>query len=321
MPTSLSIIIPFFDHKEQVAYTLDSIYSQSVSPKEVIIVNDDPFSTLENIKGYDNLIIINNKVNVGPSGARNLGKSLATGEILLFLDADVVLNDKNHLEKILNAFNFNPDIDALTGTYAPGSFYPNFLSYYKNLYMEYFTEEQDDRVNYLLGGICAIRSSVEFNWNENLRIAEDTYLGQRLTDQGLKIAFLRDLRVEHRKNYNLYSFTKHSFIVSFYFSLILLKRKAWGKYNSGSFSHTSKRQLLSLLSVAFTLLYPPIFLFFLLINWPYLSFIAKKTDITATILATLITFYDNVIKGFGIVFALFVFFTRKGHPLDFVQDQ
>lgn len=93
-----SIIIPIFNTpKELLVSCFNSVSNQSFYDYEVIIINDG--STLEckkNIeelsKCFDDVIVIN-KTNEGVSKARNVGIQKATGEYIIFIDADNTLPD------------------------------------------------------------------------------------------------------------------------------------------------------------------------------------------------------------------------------------
>ncbi len=88
MTLPISIIIPTFNEERFLPKLLTSLKRQSVLPQEIIVA--DAFSidhTREIAKSYGCKI-----VNGGlPSISRNSGARKATEEILLFLDADVVL--------------------------------------------------------------------------------------------------------------------------------------------------------------------------------------------------------------------------------------
>lgn len=107
-----SIIIPVYRSYDALKYTLKSICKQDLTPEqfnafEVIVVDDgSPMSGLDIIvsdlsksvieKGMT-FHMIRSFSNRGRAIARNLGASIATGNILFFLDADVVLA-KNYLK-------------------------------------------------------------------------------------------------------------------------------------------------------------------------------------------------------------------------------
>lgn len=99
MQKKVSIIIPFYSHKDWLAESLESVFSQTYSDYEVILVDDgskeDISSLLEIYKGRLSYYKQENK---GPAAARNFGITKAEGEYIAFEDSDDIwLPDK--LEK------------------------------------------------------------------------------------------------------------------------------------------------------------------------------------------------------------------------------
>lgn len=97
-----SIVIPVFNSEKTISGTLENLLKQSFENFEVIIVNDGSLDgteqILEDIKKRDNRISFINIKNSGPGVARNKGIAQATGEYLLFVDADDKVKE-NHLEQ------------------------------------------------------------------------------------------------------------------------------------------------------------------------------------------------------------------------------
>lgn len=90
--SKISIIIPMYNAEKYIARCLESVINQSFNNIEIIIVNDGSTDeSLEICKKYgevDERIIILNKRNSGVSVARNEGMNVATGEYVMFVDAD-----------------------------------------------------------------------------------------------------------------------------------------------------------------------------------------------------------------------------------------
>lgn len=88
----ISIIIPIYNAEKYLKKCLDSIYNQSYTNIEVIMVNDGSKDNSINIcKEYcnkDKRFVLINKENEGVSVARNTGISKASGSYVMFIDAD-----------------------------------------------------------------------------------------------------------------------------------------------------------------------------------------------------------------------------------------
>ena len=84
----ISVIIPAFNRAHTLPKALDSVLSQTLKPREIIVVDDG--STDETnavLANYPGLCIISQD-NRGVSAARNMGIEKAGGEWLAFLDSD-----------------------------------------------------------------------------------------------------------------------------------------------------------------------------------------------------------------------------------------
>ena len=101
----ISIIVPIYNVENYLAQCLDSLYLQTTSSMEVILINDGSTDkSLEICKEYQNQYpntIIINKENGGLSDARNAGIALATGKYIYYLDSDDWLAP-NALEQLYN---------------------------------------------------------------------------------------------------------------------------------------------------------------------------------------------------------------------------
>jgi GT2 family glycosyltransferase len=91
---NLSAVIAAYTEErwDQLAATIQSLAQQSVSPRELILVIDHNARLLERVRvAYPRCIVISNTGERGTSGARNAGLAVATGELVVFFDDDVVV--------------------------------------------------------------------------------------------------------------------------------------------------------------------------------------------------------------------------------------
>ncbi len=88
----MSIVIPVYNAEKTIERTLASLISNKDFIKEVILVNDrstdNTFSKIDNFKSFFDIKVIDNQGNRGPGPARKTGILAATGEWLMFVDAD-----------------------------------------------------------------------------------------------------------------------------------------------------------------------------------------------------------------------------------------
>ncbi|MBC8135448.1 MAG: glycosyltransferase [Fibrella sp.] len=113
----VSVIIPTYKHRDLVLTTLDSVWSQTFTQYEVIVVNDgSPDDTEAVLKpliesGRIRYVV---QANGGQASARNRGIAEAKGEFIALLDDDDLwLPDK--LEWQVQAFRSHPEAAAVYG--------------------------------------------------------------------------------------------------------------------------------------------------------------------------------------------------------------
>ncbi|MBI2551667.1 glycosyltransferase [Candidatus Uhrbacteria bacterium] len=92
----LSIIIPTKNEETLLPRLLASIKRQTVAPKEIIVADAWSTDTTRLIAAAHGAIIVDGGM---PAAGRNRGAEKATGDVLLFLDADVELTDPTFLER------------------------------------------------------------------------------------------------------------------------------------------------------------------------------------------------------------------------------
>ena len=92
----------------------------------------------------------------GPAKARNVGARAAIGDLLLFVDADVVV-EPNTVDVVQSLFAADPKLDAVIGSYddAPGQ--TNFVSQYRNLMHHYVHQHASAEATTFWGACGAIR--------------------------------------------------------------------------------------------------------------------------------------------------------------------
>lgn len=208
----ISIIIPVRNGGENFSSCLESIGSVDPNLVEVIVVDDGSTDDSLAKARQAGAITFRLPESKGPATARNIGAQHATGDILFFMDADVMLFPDT-LERIRTAFNTNPDMDALIGSYddAPGA--ANFLSQYKNLFHHYTHQTANRRACTFWGACGAIRSNAFFavgGFDKRYRYpsVEDIDLGYRLVKAGYSIQLDKAVQVKHLKHWKPISLLK-----------------------------------------------------------------------------------------------------------------
>ena len=106
---SISFIVPAFNEEKTIAETLKHIFELDYEVNEVIVVNDkssdNTLEIAEKLKNkYFNLIILDNKKNLGKAGSINRALEIAKSEIVAVVDADSY-PDKDSVKKMIGYFD------------------------------------------------------------------------------------------------------------------------------------------------------------------------------------------------------------------------
>lgn len=113
--TIVSVIVPVFNGEKFIEKCVQSVLCQTFTNLQIIVVDDgstdQTFSILEKLSYRDSRLQLLHQENGGVSRARNSGLAAATGEWVLFVDADdMILND--YCETMVRAAS-NMNVDVL----------------------------------------------------------------------------------------------------------------------------------------------------------------------------------------------------------------
>jgi GT2 family glycosyltransferase len=108
--THVSVIIPAYNSAATIPRALESVFGQTYTEYEVIVVDDGSRDDLSSaVAPFGDRVRLIRQANAGASAARNTGARHARGDYLAFLDAD----DFWHIRKLelqVAAFAARPDI-------------------------------------------------------------------------------------------------------------------------------------------------------------------------------------------------------------------
>ncbi len=115
---SLSIVIPTKDRKDDLLKCIESISKQTVRPEEVLVIDDGNISeaTKEIIRHrLDSITFKYFKKEIPSlSESKNLGVKESSGQVILFLDDDIIL-DNNYTKNILEIWEKKWNDEKLAG--------------------------------------------------------------------------------------------------------------------------------------------------------------------------------------------------------------
>ena len=113
----ISVIIPTYNDAPFLKRCLDSVFNQTLSDLEVIVVNDGSTdNTRQVLETYRDRITLINQENQGRNPARMRGFDESNGQFLIFLDSDIEMR-QDMLELLHRALGEHSEV-----SYAYGSF-------------------------------------------------------------------------------------------------------------------------------------------------------------------------------------------------------
>ncbi len=214
-PLTISVIVPERNGGPDLQKCLTAILEAIPSPAELIVVADGDTDGSWRVAEKFGAKVLKIPQAQGPARARNLGAQTAQGDILFFVDADVVI-PSDALSQIETAFQVDPRLTALFGSYDSDPGETNFLSQYKNLFHHYVHQQAEEEASTFWAGCGAIHRKIFLEvggFDESYRkpCIEDIELGYRLKKAGYRVRLLKRLQVKHLKRWSFHHLLKSDF--------------------------------------------------------------------------------------------------------------
>ena len=154
----IAVIIPVYNSSQTLKKCLDAVFSNKFEKFEVIVISDNSEDNSIDIAKNYNCKIIELKQNKGPAFARNTGANSASGDILLFIDSDVIVKE-DILMHVNKAFN-NKEVNVVQGIYSHEPNYKNIITQYQQSFYCYYTWHEQYRYTNTLTSMCfAVRKN------------------------------------------------------------------------------------------------------------------------------------------------------------------
>jgi glycosyltransferase involved in cell wall biosynthesis len=201
---AVSILMPAYKVDKYIGEALDSVFKQTYTDYEVIVVNDGSPDRLEQVlEPYMNRIIYIRQENSGQSAARNRAIEIARGRYLALLDPDDIWKP-DYLSVQMAMMENDPSIGVL---YSDALLFGN-PHYEGKTYMQTCPSEGEvtlkklitEECNVMISALIRREVAIEVGlFDESLRSSEDFDLWVRIAKQGHRIAFHRAPLVYYRR--------------------------------------------------------------------------------------------------------------------------
>lgn len=209
----LSVIVPFHRDLRQLRRCLAALNTAGeavdswAALREIIVVADgspeDPRGVVDAAGAH--VLAIDGPA--GPAVARNRGAALATGNVLVFVDSDVVVGEQA-LARFARLFAADRDLGAAFGSFDERPDDPGFVSQCKNLAHAFVHRRAQGEAQTFWSGLGAARGDVFHRvggFDERFRrpSVEDIDLGYRIRASGSRIVLDPEIEGQHLKRWSL----------------------------------------------------------------------------------------------------------------------
>ena len=202
--TTFSVVVPAYQAQATLGPCLAGIISAGFEAEDILVVDDGSSDLTPNIARAFGAKVIKNETNLRPAGARNRGVNEIDTDIVLFVDADVVI--KKGIRSRLEAHFRDLEVTAVIGSYDDTPSGGSVISDYRNLLHHHVHQHSGGASQTFWTGIGAVRrdaylaaNGLRGNW-ENI---EDVEFGLRLTAANFQIVLDPNLQGSHLKIWTL----------------------------------------------------------------------------------------------------------------------
>jgi GT2 family glycosyltransferase len=208
---AISVVVPAFNAAEYLKRCLEAVFTSNDLFYQCIVVDDgstDESASIAQQAGARVLHVSDGPL--GPAHARNRGVEAASGPIVFFVDADVVLAP-GALCRVVQSFQEQPDLAAVFGSYDARPAAPGVISQYRNLLHHFVHQNSNSDASTFWAGCGAVRRNIfdKIGGFDEKRFSqpsiEDIELGYRLREAGYRILLDKQLQGTHLKRWSFFS--------------------------------------------------------------------------------------------------------------------
>ena len=209
----LSVIVSTLNSRSTLRQVLAAIRGSELPRKsyEIIVVDDASADGSAAIAArYADTVVKLTGHPAGPAYARNRGVELARGEVIAFVDGDVVVCPDT-LPRLLATLLERQDLDAVSASHEMISGAPNFVSQYWNLLLSFGEQRHSGRCAQFAPGCGVVRRAAFLSagmydeWRFDSACMEGVELGERLLGAGRSAILSSEVKVTHLKQWSVVS--------------------------------------------------------------------------------------------------------------------
>ena len=226
----LSVIIASYNSKRTINDCLRSLENQTTDKDfEIIVIDSSTDDTAKFVKErFPQVNVHQSQERKYPESARNIGISVAKGEIIAFIDADCIA-DKNWIHELLKAHQSpQPVIGGAIANGNPG--YVGWAAYFCEL-TQWMPGVQTKWLVDLVTGNTSYKREVFEKYGRFMEgpYSADTAFHWRLCQNGIRLHFVPSILVYHRYIDNFIKFLSHEYFHGQSFARVRVEAKNFSR--------------------------------------------------------------------------------------------
>ena len=231
---AVSVVIPVYNGEQTIRLALEAVYASKYKDFEVVVVDDGSedgtAQELASMNGKHPFRLFTFDRNMGVSRARNTGAAEARGRMIIFIDADVLIQPDTIglcVERLGRG-----DCICVGGAYTRDSWDQDFFSRFQSIYIHY-VETKNQFPDYIATHCMAIKKDVfegyggfiEDSFIGHQASVEDVEFSHRMLHEGHCLARPAEIQVMHIFRFGLVRSIRNAVKKSKYWTMYSLQNR------------------------------------------------------------------------------------------------
>lgn len=221
-----SVIVPCYNGEATLGECLASLRGQE-GLREILLVDDGSSDRSVELAQAHGCQVIRHERNRGSAAARNTGARAASGEVLIFIDTDVV-TPTGTLARLRAHLEAHPEVHAVNGTY---TWDYSLSSRFGRFFNALMCVEMELCPIVIVTSFCAIRRQAfdgcgGFDERIDSAYADDITFGWIFTNRGYAARQFADIQCRHLKTMTGRQWMRHSYKHGLYWTESFVKNFA-----------------------------------------------------------------------------------------------
>ena len=209
----ISVVVPCYNSSATISDCIKSLIQNTPKQTEIVVVDDgSEDNSTELIETYIGRVKLIEAKHGGAAYARNVGIQNSSGDIIIFVDSDVIITEGS-VSKLIEPLS-DSDVVATQGSYM-NLLKDNIVSRYEQRQIEMRLGDREKPITSFATYFLAIRreclvGSGGFDERFKTSSVEDTMLSYRVGGMG-KILYVPSAKVYHRHRSTVWSYMRKQF--------------------------------------------------------------------------------------------------------------